>query len=490
MNIIKYLSIRLSELSQTASGSISIYFIGSLIGNAISIISWPIYGRFIKPVEYAPIAILTSVSGLYVSIVCAGVQYPIISEAITDKLGKAVRIGIVWTLLTALIAIIMALFAYIYLYIIRIDYKMSLFYLPQCVYWLLIGGTVLPLITNPVMGFLRATKKPYLYVLISSSPAIIGGLIGIATVLLSKNGALAIGISSFMNGALSLFMCLFMMKGYFLLSGNLSESEDYSWKDFLSISIPYIPHMSFSQLMWNIPRWLLALYNRASDVSFFSMANSILRPISIIFNSLNLAWSPEVIEIKESCDAEKLGNSASKFCFLVGGISCIVVALPPETYALLLGSSWSGIKTFVPCVIINILCMGYYSFPAAIFLKLKRTDFAPKVSLMGLLITAFASVLLGMRLGSIGVAWGLSLGSIVYLIDGCHRAYVQSKIHDKILINLIPIMAIILVLSGNIFIALLYSISSDNLAMLAGICIGLLLLLKSHFNRPTQIIED
>lgn len=469
---------RLLSLGRTTTGAMSIYLVGSVLANAISVLIWPIYGRFIEPVAYAPVAIFISITGVYASIINAGVQYPIILEVTTGKLKQALQRGVVWTM-SALIALLVASLMFMNFYI-RGGFGTEVYSLSSLVYWFLVVGSSLAMIGSPVLGYLRANKQPYVYSAVTLIPALLGGAVGVAIVLVKRNGILAVASATMVTGMWTAFLSVWVLKKVALLSPvDSSGTTHYSWKSFLSVSLPYIPHISFSQLMWNTPRWLLGLLDLAAEVSFYSMANSIARPLSLIFNSLNLTWAPEVVRVADFKGSQKMGSYASLFCLFAGGLSCFLAVLPGSFYTLLLGDSWSGVKTFIPAVVINILCLGFYIFPAAVLLKLRKTNYAPRVSGVGLLSSTLLCWVLGRQFGPIGVAWGLTVSSIVYLVTGCFWALREAKTQSRMLTHLIPVRAMSVSIVGLVVTALSSQMTINNSFAALGCLIGLVLVAAS-----------
>jgi O-antigen/teichoic acid export membrane protein len=477
--------VRLLSLGRTTTGAMSIYLVGSVLASAISLLTWPVYGRFIEPVAYAPVAILTSIMGVYVSMINAGVQYPIILEVTTGKLKQALRRGVVWTMSASAILLV-ASFIFTNLYSTS-GVETKIYSLPYVVYWFLVAGSSLAMIRSPVLGYLRATKQPYRYTVVTLSPALLGGAVGVATVLAKGNGILAVSSATMVNGALTALLSVWALKKAVLLTTVDSPGTTrYTWKSFLSVSVPYIPHMSFSQLMWNTPRWLLGLLNLAAEVSFFSMANSMARPLSLILDSLNLTWAPEVVRVADPKTSQRVGSYASLFSLFTGGISCFLTVLPTGFYTLLLGDSWSGVRGFIPSVVINIVCLGFYIFPAAVLLKLKKTDYAPRVSGVGLFSTALLCWVLGRQFGPIGVAWGLTVSSVAYLASGCFWALREARAQDRMLTHLIPVRAMSVSIAGLVVTALSFEMTTDTGSAVFGGLIGLFLVAASLLGWNSQ----
>jgi len=141
---------------------------------------------------------------------------------------------------------------------------------------------------------------------------------------------------------------------------------------------------------------------------------------------------------------------------------------------------------FIPSVVINIVCLGFYIFPAAVLLKLKKTDYAPRVSGVGLFSTVLLCWVLGRQFGPIGVAWGLTVSSVAYLASGCFWALREARAQDRMLTHLIPVRAMSVSIAGLVVTALSFEMTTDTGSAVFGGLIGLFLVAASLLGWNSQ----
>jgi len=410
---------QLNSNRESVVGPVGVYLAGSVLTTLLSLLTWPVYTRFMTPSEFGPLAIMISIATLFASIVDIGVQYPIIREARDGKVEPALAIGVV--------CVSIALGFMVLLFPVILNwYRETLlprsFRLPPDLVWLVVLGTGLGMFASPAQGYLRAKDRPLQYVALSLFPAIAGITAGLTVLYNTRNGLLAVGAGLFGRGCLQTLLGMRVSLKAAPLN-QLRRLTKYSVKRFFAISLPYVPHMFFSQLMWVIPRWSLGIMSTSADVSFYSLASILLRPVNMLFSATNRAWPPEVVKLDSPQSAASLHRQASVLTMVVTAIGSIAITVPEGVYETVLGSGWSGARSYVPYMVIAAISVGLYTFPGAVFLAEDKTGYAPRVSGVAMIITVVGSLILGKLFGGTGIGAALALGGLAYIGMGSYWAH-------------------------------------------------------------------
>lgn len=382
----------------------------------LTFLTWPIYTRFMSPGEFGPLAIMMSIATFYSTLLDTVVQYPIIWE---EGKGK-VRSALAFAMLLAMAALILM----IIIFPVTMNRYQDL-WLPEAfrlaphLVWLVFLGTGLSMLVSPAQGYLRAKSRPLPYVTLSLLPVLAGIIVGLAVLYNSRSGILAVGAGLLGRGCLQALLGVGVGMSVLPLY-HLRQLSEYPAKRFLAISLPYIPHMIFSQLMWNFPRWTIGVLGSPADVSFYSLANTLLRPVGMFFTAANKAWAPEIIKVDVPQRAASLRRQASMLAMIVAITGIIAVILPEGVYEAVLGSGWGGAKAYIPYMVVAVMGVGLYMFPAAVFLAEGKTHYAPFVSGLAMVVTVVLSIILGKVIGGFGVVGALSVGGLVYIASACY----------------------------------------------------------------------
>lgn len=434
---------------RTLFSSTGIYMSGSIIGNIASLLSWLVYSRVMTPESFAPMAILLGFIQILVTLTSAGVQYPIIRNIESSKGIQSVWYGYIWVAVSTLIIVAVGLpILYLVdnssLITVNISVTLATF---------VIVGRAIKMLSLPTEGYLRAMKLPWIYVGITAAPNIFSSVVGVVIALINSDGVIGIAWAQLVIGLTSGSIGIY---GLIRFTKRISDSKftnAYPFREYLELSLPFVPHVLFSQILDNVPRWLLLNFGSIASVSFYTLGRSLSRPLGTLPYVFNLAWSPEVISIKSGKTAYDLRNHATLLTFIITSVGCLSIMIPERFFTLLLGSQWYGVKTFLPFLVTYLICQGLYIFPAAVILASNKTYLTPIISGTALVMTALSGLMLGTWFGSNGIGWAFSIGSVTYIFSGLLIAYRadNSKLFRTTIPNLPIALSIAFLVATTIF---------------------------------------
>ncbi len=280
----------------------------------------------------------------------------------------------------------------------------------------------------------------------------------------------------------SILICLILYV-YLLLKGK-SVTKKY-WKYALVISFPLIWHLLAGYLLSSSDKIMITKLSSPEDNALYSVAYSISSLVSILWASLNSAWSPWAYDKMDKKDYTALKETSKPYTIFFLVIVLCMMLLTPEILYLMGGESYLKAKYVMPPVMIGYVFQFVYSLYVNIeFYHKKQRNIA-----LGTIIAAALNILLNAifipKFGYIAAAYTTLIGYIALFL--IHFYFVKrlncTSWYDTKFFTKILSFSLILIIIFN----LLYKFSIIRYGLLVIIFIIILFILIKN---KKEIIES
>lgn len=165
------------------------------------------------------------------------------------------------------------------------------------------------------------------------------------------------------------------------------------WKYALGISLPYVVHLLAANVLGSVDRIMITNICGPEDTALYSMAYNIAMIVSVLWDSLNSAYSPWLAEQLHKCNYE--GIKKYSYGYILFFVLCLigVMLITPEFLYILGGETYIEAKYVIPPVMLGYLFMFLYSMYTNIEQFEKKTK--------GMAIATVSAAILNFGLNSI-----------------------------------------------------------------------------------------
>jgi O-antigen/teichoic acid export membrane protein len=274
------------------------------------------------------------------------------------------------------------------------------------------------------------------------------------------------------------FLISIVLYTYFIIKGKRVK-VDY-WKYSLAISLPYVVHLLSGTLLNNSDRTMITNMCGAEETALYSMAYNLAMIVSIMWSSMNSAYSPWFGEKMNEKKYDEIKKNSYLYIgiFSIGIIGIMLVA--PEVLLILGGKSYIEAKYVIPPVILGYLFIFLYSLYVNIEQYEKNTLGMAFATIASALFNISMNTIFIPRYGYIAAAYTTLAGYI--LMFSLHYLIVRKmgyhKIYDTKYIALVS-----LTLGGISLLALLlynYNVVRYLVLLLYIFLCGVLIYLKKN----------
>lgn len=161
-------------------------------------------------------------------------------------------------------------------------------------------------------------------------------------------------ISNILMGIL--FVCLMLKKGrcYF--------NKEY-FHFCIKLSLPLIFSGISSIVISQADRLMLEKMKGAEETAIYSFGYNIILPISILWYSLNHAWTPEYHEMMKEGNVDKVKKHSNNYIFVFTCLSAEYVLISNEILSVLGTKEYYTAKTILPLIALCYYLQFLYTFP-------------------------------------------------------------------------------------------------------------------------------
>lgn len=249
-----------------------------------------------------------------------------------------------------------------------------------------------------------------------------------------------------------LIVIAFIVYIYLMIDGK-SISKKY-WKYALSISFPLIWHLLAGYLLSSADKVMITKMISPNANALYSVAYTISQAVSILWMSMNNAWSPWAYDMMDKKAFNKLKENSKPYLIFFVVIVYLFILITPELLLIMGGKEYINAKYVMPPVMIGYIFQFVYSLYVNIeFYHKKQKNIA-----IGTIIACLINIILNFIFipifGYIAAAYTTLIGYIVlYLLHyffvirlKCDKWY-----DNKFFVRILSLSMIVLIISNFIY---------------------------------------
>ncbi len=440
------------------------YTISSIALKCASIITTPLFARFLSTENFGIVSNFTSWHSL-ISIFCtlslsysvgrAKIDYP---EKLDKYIGSMQTLSVI---ITAVITGVMVAFLEPVSDFMELTPALCIL---MCIYLLL--GPVTAFAQN---GF-RYTYKYKENVAISIYTTVFTiGLSFLFIFLMPQNLAFA--------RSLGIALPAILLGIFFWIRGIKNRSVCINtefWKYGLKLSLPLVVHTMSLNILAQSDKMMITKFCGSSDNGIYSLAYSYALLINLIIGAANEAWLPWFHDTYHMGNYNEIKQKVKPFITLecMMGVGCI--ALAPEAILILGGAEYSSGAYAVAPIVVGVLCQYVYTHYVNVQMTLKKTGYVSVGTVFAAALNIVLNLIFIPMFGFVAAAYTtlagyLCLMLIHYLIN---KFIMKSDIYDnKFMFGAVAVVAL-----AAFGFVMLYETIVIRYAVLAIICIAYLVL--------------
>lgn len=423
------------------------YTISNFFIKGIAFITMPIFTHLMTQSDIGAFSNITSWFGilaiittfeLYSSIVIARFDH---KDNIDDYISSILSLG---TIITGIFYLIVIIFSTYFQKLFNMDMN--------TIHILFIYLLVYPSIQT-YQTKNRITYNYKMSTLVSIGSSLISVLISLACVLLCSN-ALEGRILGFYVPSI-----IFALIVYIYLIRKSSKIKLKYWKYALSISIPIVFHLLAGNILSSSDRIMITKMVSKEANALYTVAYSCSMAVSILWTSMNTAWSPWAYEMMNAKKYDSLKKASKPYFLFFFVIVIILMFFAPEILYILGGKDYMEAVFIIPPVMVGLIFQFVYS----LYVNIEYYNKKLKNIALGTIIAATINIGLNFLFipifGYIAAAYTTLIGYIIlYLIHYLFvyklgsTSWYDTKFFIKYLIASILLMIIMNVLYNYIYI--------------------------------------
>lgn len=215
---------------------------------------------------------------------------------------------------------------------------------------------------------------------------------------------------------------------YYYLIKDTKKSRKY-WKYALKISIPLVFHLCAIYLLSAADKIMITKFISSEANALYSVAYTISLIVSLLWSSMNNAWSPWAYDKMENKEFDSLFNISKNYTIFFILIVFIFMLITPELLLIVGGKEYVPAKYVMPPVMIGYVFQFIYSLYVNIeFYHKKQKNIA-----IGTIIAAIINIILNYifipKFGYISAAYTTLIGYFCLFI--IHYLFVKKLKCDK-----------------------------------------------------------
>ena len=211
----------------------------------------------------------------------------------------------------------------------------------------------------------------------------------------------------------SIIICVFLY--FYLIKKGKRISPKY-WKYCLKISFPLIWHLLAGYLLSSMDRIMIVKLVGAEANALYSVAYTISMAVSILWSSMNNAWSPWAYEQMDKKDYNALKKNSKPYTIFFLIIVTAFMLVTPELLLIMGGKNYIEAKYVMPPVMIGFIFQFLYSFYVNIEFYHKKQKNIAMGTIIACIVNGVLNYLLIPKFGYIAAAYTTLIGYIVLFI--------------------------------------------------------------------------
>lgn len=339
------------------------YLIGNIATQALSFISIPIFTRLLLPDEYGIIAIVNSISQVFLIIMMLGLHASVTRNYYEKDTEFPVFLGSVTIFLfgyNLIFIIVMFLFKDAFADFLNIN--------PILFFIGIVNGSITGLISL-YTHYLQASRK-------SRRFAILSFIKGAALLVIAVIWVLSLSEDRYLGRIYSLITVNGIFAVYSIVQIIKISSFKFNWqkvKYALKYGVPLVPHLMSGFVLAQFDRLIVNQISGANDAGLYSFAYNIGMLMNIVVMSLNRSWTPifySKINDGKHDDIQNMVKNNSKIALLM---ALCLIFFSKEIVMLIADPAYFDAFKLVPIIVISYIFVYYQTIYANYAFYRKKT---------------------------------------------------------------------------------------------------------------------
>ena len=246
------------------------------------------------------------------------------------------------------------------------------------------------------------------------------------------------------------------------------------WKYALVICLPYIPHLLSMTVLNSTDRIMITKMCGATDTALYSLAYTCGTMMTILLNSINMAFSSWLADRLHENDTKSVRNFSKYYISVFVCISFGAMMIAPEILYILGGNEYLPAVYVMPPVAMGCICQFLYTMMVNVEQIKRKTVGMALASVAAAVLNYVLNLLLIPRFGYIAAAYTTLAGFLLLLVLhmwmvhrlGMSRVYSYRFIISTVIASLVLMLGVTLVYSN---IVVRYILVVGYLTILGGI---------------------
>ena len=354
------------------------YTVANFMARGVAFITTPIFTRLMTKADVGNysnfsswLAILTSVItlDLYTSVTLAKFDF---KEKIDDYISSVLTLGTLATFVFFLCSLPFK------------DSIINILSLNEFEYYLLF---LIPMFSPSLHMFQIKSRLEYKYKLsvsFSLGSTVLSAIFGLICVLSFNNKLVGRLIGNY-TPLLILYIALYV---YFFCKSHHVEAK--YWKYGLKISLPLIVHVLSGHLLSSSDRIMITRMVGSEYNALYSVAYSCSMVVSILWTSMNTAWSPWAFEQMDKKNYGALKKASRPYLLFFGFVVFCFLLVAPDLLLLMGGKAYLEAVWVIPPVMVAIV----FQFTYSLYVNIETFNKKQKFIALGTSIAAILNILL------------------------------------------------------------------------------------------------
>lgn len=369
--------------------------ISTIILNAISIITAPIFTRIMTTADYGTYSLYLSWVSIF-SIIFGIQTYGTLNNAKVDFDNKEYLNYCTNIFLLSFIGNVVGGGVFIACY----QYVEGIIGLPHDVLPSLIVSSCGVYMVSFVSKYLLIEKKAIQNLLIS---VIVALVLSVGSIFLILHCAVRGYFARALVHSGTYLVAGLLIIFYFLSRTRVKIHISY-WKYCLQLSLPLVIHNLSGVLLEQSDRIMLKSVAGESVVGIYSFCYTLAMPIVILINAMNSAWTPEYYLLMSADKKTEINQHYKRQMFLTTSICCGYILVVPEALKILATEEyWEG-RPIISLVVISYFFRFLYLFPVNYEFYHKKTKYIAASTFVATLINICLNYILIPKYGMYGAA--------------------------------------------------------------------------------------
>ena len=404
-----------------------IYLLPLIIGNALPIITVPVFTRILSPQDYGVLALAT----IYATVVkgLANFGMPVVYDRnyyqYRDDHKKAAQLLYSILLFVILNFIILAGITYVF------RDALAKLVVGSGIYGDLLFWTTCAFFLNTsswfYLTYYKNSELPKEFVAYSIASSFIHFVVSIYFVVILRIGVIGIVYAQLCSGIV--IFCVLTYKFFSALPVALSRER---LGDAMQIAYPLTPRILLGVASTQSDNYIVGMLDSVGGAGIYNIGKKISNLIFAIMTAIENVFSPQMyrkmFDLREK-GGYAVGRYLTPFVYVSIFVALLMSLFSEEVISILTPASYHGAIDVVSVLSMyyGLLFIGKITGPQLIFMK--KTYISSLLTIFNLVIFVSISILFILKWGMMGAAWATVLSGIISTVISLNIAQRHYKIH-------------------------------------------------------------